>query len=220
MLETAEGGEKQAYLLQGGKEWRKKVKKEKKNQELYYQVKGKVETEIKEWFLFRNTAFWDMLIECVDKCVRHSRAIVIIGFRCDLLSLLWGFWKEGGKNGSWYEAHIVPYWPRRLHPTWWAVRLLWSPWFRRSSFQKWTFCSSLPPRRRHLGCSWSQQKSLLLRTIIWVLMSSCINRAYMKITLFCSPNPLCSPAIAIFVCLLFDTVLVPLLHHLQPECRL
>ena len=37
MLETAEGGEKQAYLLQGGKEWRRKVKKEKKkkNQELY-----------------------------------------------------------------------------------------------------------------------------------------------------------------------------------------
>lgn len=45
------GGEKQAYLLREGKEWRKEVKKEKekrKDQELYYQAKRKVETGSKE----------------------------------------------------------------------------------------------------------------------------------------------------------------------------
>lgn len=44
---------RETYLLQGGKEWRRKVKKEKKkkNQELYYQAKRKVDTESKEWVL-------------------------------------------------------------------------------------------------------------------------------------------------------------------------
>lgn len=32
-------GEEQAYLLQGGKEWRRKVKKKKNKQELYSETK-------------------------------------------------------------------------------------------------------------------------------------------------------------------------------------
>lgn len=45
------GGEKQAYLLQGGKEWRRKVKKEKKKEKTRSYTtrqKEKVETESKE----------------------------------------------------------------------------------------------------------------------------------------------------------------------------
>ena len=65
------GGEKQAYLLQGGKEWRRKVKKEKKKEKTRSYTtrqKEKVETESKEW-IFSERDAW--LCVCANG---HSKA--------------------------------------------------------------------------------------------------------------------------------------------------
>lgn len=139
------GGEKQAYLLQGGKEWRRKVKKEKKkkNQELYYRAKRKVETESKEWFFFfvgDALCSTEGCVECEAMCV-WKQALQSKKWLSELLCCFLGG-SGGVQDIKWRKskfkcaAQVVPCWPRRLHPTWWAAGLWWSRWFQRSSFQR------------------------------------------------------------------------------------